>query len=285
MKGHKGVSVISPTICVTPKDSAISVQKQHNGFELSSQMDFGLVSSDSLLNPSQRNSFVNPKNSIAFLDFIDQEQSEQHPVHHFIDGWTKEQSSGASASWQDQLNSNGTQLSMSIPMTASDFSSSSSSPRQEKLTLSPLRVSRDFDRIQMGLGMTSSYGDPMQKTANWVPVSWGNSLGGPLGEVLNSTAGNAGDGKSVSALNLGTEVLDNSPSFGSSPTGVLQKSTFVSLSNSSSGSSPRGDSKKVHEGIGMCDEVIGSTPASSLCIPSCLIEKDASSVYSTGPEQ
>ncbi|MCD7471045.1 hypothetical protein HAX54_011325 [Datura stramonium] len=259
---HKGVSVISPTIGLKPKDSAITVPKQHDGFGLSSQTDFGIVSSYSLLNPSDRNSFVNPKNPNAFLDFNDQEQSEQHPVHHFIDGWTKEQSSRPSASWPDELKSDWTQLSMSIPMAASDFSSSSSSPRQEKLTLSPLRLSRDFDPIQMGLGVTNSYGEPMQKTANWVPVSWGNSLGGPLGEVLNSTAGNAGDGKSASALNLATEVWDNSPPFGSSPTGVLQKSTFVSLSNSSSGSSPRGESKKVHEGIGMCDEVIGS-----LCIP------------------
>ncbi|KAJ8545967.1 hypothetical protein K7X08_018550 [Anisodus acutangulus] len=261
MQERKVVSVISPTIGLKPKDSAMSVQKQHNGFELSSQTDFGLVSSDSL---------VNPKNPNAFLDFNDQERSEQHPVHHFIDGWTKDQSSRASASWPDELKSDWTQLSMSIPMSASDFSSSSSSPRQETLTLSPLRLSRDFDPIQMGLGVTNSYGEPMQTTANWVPVSWGNSLGGPLGEVLNSTAGNAGDGKSASALNLTTEVWDNSPPFGSSPspTGVLQKSTFVSLSNSSSGSSPRGDSKKVHEGIGMCDEVFGSTLASSLCMPS-----------------
>ncbi|XP_015063897.1 growth-regulating factor 1-like isoform X2 [Solanum pennellii] len=275
MLGHRGASVISPTICVKPKDSAISVQKQHNGVELSSRTNFGLVSSDSLLNPSQRNSFVNPKNPIAFLNFNDQERSEQHPVHHFIDGWAKEQSSRASTCWPDQLK-DWTQLSMSIPMTASDFASSSSSPRQEKLTLSPLRVSCNVDPIQMGLGMTSSCGEPMQKTASWVPVCWEHSLGGPLGEVLNSTAGNSGDGKSVSALNLGTEVWDNSPSFGSSPTGVLQKTTFVSLSNSSSGSSPRGDSKKVHDGIGMCDEVIGLTVASSVCIPSmevsCLIK-------------
>ncbi|KAM3363365.1 growth-regulating factor 1 [Capsicum galapagoense] len=260
MKDHKGVNMISPTIGLKPKDLAISVQKQHNGFELSSQTDFGLVSSDSLLNPSQRNSFVNPKNANAFLDFNDQEQSEQHPVHHFIDGWNKEQSSRASASWPDQLNSDWTQLSMSIPMAASDFASSSS-PRQEKLTLSPLRLSRDLDPIQMGLGVANSYGEGMQKTANWVPVSWENTLGGPLGEALNNTAGSAGDGKSASAFNLATEVWDNSPPFGSSPTGVLQKSTFVSLSNSSSGGSPRGDSKKVHEGIGMCDEVIGSTLA------------------------
>ncbi|OIT37486.1 PREDICTED: growth-regulating factor 1-like [Nicotiana attenuata] len=268
MQDHKGVSMISPTIGLKPKDSAISIQKQHNGFELSSLSEFGLVSSDSLLNPSQRSSFVNPKSSNAFIDFNDQEQREQHPVHHFIDGWTKEQSSRASASWPDELKSDWTQLSMSIPMAASDFSSSSNSPRQEKLTLSPLRLSRDFDPIQMGLGVTNSHGEPMQKTANWLPVSWENALGGPLGEVLNSTAGNAGDAKNSSALNLATEMWDNSPPFGSSPTGVLQKSTFVSLSNSSSGGSPRSDSKKVHEGAGVCDEVIGSTLASSLCIPS-----------------
>ncbi|MCF6814757.1 hypothetical protein L3H39_11105, partial [Corynebacterium sp. MC-16] len=79
-------------------------------------------------------------------------------------------------------------------------------------------------------------------------------MGGPLGEVLNlsnNNNSNASDqcGKNnnnTSALNLmkdddDDDGWDNSPPpIGSSPTGVLQKTAFGSLSNSSAGSSPRG---------------------------------------------
>lgn len=169
-------------------------QKQSNN-----PFEFGLISSDSLLNPShkQPSSFANPSKAFgSYLDFSNQEK------HHKDDSWPPE-----------ELKSDWTQLSMSIPMAPS-------SPVQDKLALSPLRLSREFDpAIHMGLGVNTEFLEPAKKANNWIPISWGNnnSMGGPLGEVLNSTT--------------------NSPKFGSSPTGVLQKSTFGSLSNTSSGSS------------------------------------------------
>lgn len=105
------------------------------------------------------------------------------------------------SSWPEELKSDWTQLSMSIPV-ASSSSSSPSSTGEDKTTLSPLRLSQESEQETT-----------LKKVNTWIPISWGNSLGGPLGEVLNSTT--------------------NSPTLGSSPTGVLQKSTtFCPLSNS-----------------------------------------------------
>ncbi|XP_078171054.1 growth-regulating factor 6-like [Carex rostrata] len=80
------------------------------------------------------------------------------------------------------------------------------------------------------------------------------SMGGPLGEVLNKNCGthNTSLTKDQSkGLNLLTDTwdLDLSPRHVSSPTGVLQKSSFGSLS-SSAGSSPRPESYKSHEDLG-----------------------------------
>ncbi|EOX91755.1 Growth-regulating factor 1, putative isoform 2 [Theobroma cacao] len=168
------------------------------------------------------------------------------------------------------LNKEDTQLSMSIPMASSEFSSSSSSPAQEKLALSPLRLSREFDPIQMGLGVNSDISDQNHKQANWIPISWGSSMGGPLGEVLTHTTSNVGSCKNSSALSLLSEGWDGSPQLGSSPTGVLQKAPFGSLSNSSSGSSPIAENKKPHGGGSLCDDVLGSTLVSSASIPSVI---------------
>lgn len=176
-----------------PKDPH---QKQSNN-----PFEFGIISSDSLLNPSHKQaSYGNSSKGFgSYLDFSN--QAKHSGNHHNVD------------SWPEELKSDWTQLSMSIPMAPS-------SPVQDKLALTPLRLSREFDpAIHMGLGVNTEFLEPGKKANNWIPISWGNnnSMGGPLGEVLNSTT--------------------NSPKFGSSPTGVLQKSTFGSLSNSSSGSS------------------------------------------------
>jgi hypothetical protein len=48
----------------------------------------------------------------------------------------------------------------------------------------------------------------------------------------------------------------------------LQKSTFCSLSNSSSGSSPRAESKKNNDTASLYEDVGGSIIASSSPIPS-----------------
>ncbi|KAL0726163.1 hypothetical protein Bca4012_022256 [Brassica carinata] len=155
-----------------------------------SPLGFGHVTSHPLLTSS-------------YLDFSSN-QDNKPSVHH------------SHNSWPEELKSDWTQLSMSIPVASS--SSSPSSTAQDKTTLSPLRLSREFD---LPIQSQQETLESVRKVNTWIPISWGNSLGGPLGEVLNSTT--------------------SSPTLGSSPTGVLYKSTFCSLSNSSSVSSPIAD--------------------------------------------
>lgn len=233
--------------------------KQQIPYEEKSINEFGVVSSDSLLNPSHHSSAQ---------DITSQETESQHSLRQFMDDWPKSQSNRSAISWPEvDVQSDRTQLSISIPMAASDFMSSTSSPNNEKVTLSPLRLSREFDPIHMGLGVGSVVinNEPNQRQANWIPITWETSMGGPLGEVLHSTNNsNTADCKNSSALNLMTEGWDNSPRFVSSPTGVLQKTTFVSLSNSSAGSSPRAENKKTHEGASLCNNDRSMTLRSSL---------------------
>ncbi|KAJ0252374.1 Growth-regulating factor 2 [Hirschfeldia incana] len=122
-------------------------------------------------------------------------------------------------SWPEELKSDWTQLSMSIPVASS---SSPSSTAQDKTTFSPLRLSCEFD---LPIQSQQERLESVRKVNTWIPISWGNSLGGPLGEVLNNST-------------------TSSPTLGSSPTGVLQKSTYCSLSNSSSVSSPVADNNR-----------------------------------------
>ncbi|KAJ6391291.1 hypothetical protein OIU77_025307 [Salix suchowensis] len=126
--------------------------------------------------------------------------------------------------------------------------------------------------LGVGVGVGSIANEPNQRQANWIPISWETSMGGPLGEVLHNTNNNAtAECKNASSLNLMTERWDNSPWAGSSPTGVLQKSAFASLSNcwlisdrglqksafsslsnSSAGSSPRAENK-INEVGNLCN--------------------------------
>jgi hypothetical protein len=266
MQDPRGLSMMSSTISLKSNESTFTISKPEIPLEELSQSLFGLVSTDSLHNPSLRAAGINSKNYCSFLDFNDQETQDQNPLRQFIDDWPKDQSNRSVISWPEELRSDWTQLSMSIPM-ASDFSSSSSSPTEDKLSVSPLRLSRAFEPIQMNLGMSTEFSEPTQNQTNWIPISWGTSMGGPLGEVLTSTTNPVKACKNSSALNLLIEGWDGSPQLGSSPTGVLQKAPFSSLSNSSSGSSPGAENKKGREGASLFDDVLGSTLASS-SIPS-----------------
>ncbi|MBA0868830.1 hypothetical protein Goshw_019339 [Gossypium schwendimanii] len=205
-------------------------------YEENLRNEFGVVFSDSLLNPSHNDSsLINCRTFGSSQDLICQATESQHSLREFMDDWPKIQSDRSTISWPEvDVKSDMTQLSISIPMAASDFMSSTSSPSNEKLSSSPLRLSREFDTMHMGLGVGSVINEPNHKQANWIPISWENSMGGPLGEVLHST--------NSSALNLITyNDWNNSPGqrLASSPTGVLTKTTFGSVSNSSAGSSPR----------------------------------------------
>ncbi|GAV69051.1 WRC domain-containing protein/QLQ domain-containing protein [Cephalotus follicularis] len=261
----RGVSMMSSTICTKSNESTFTVSKQEMPFEESSQSEFGFVSLDSLVNPSQRSAFMNSRTyGGSFVDFNDQDTQDQHPLRQFMDDLPKDQSNRSVITWPEELKSDWTRLSMSIP---SDFSSSSSSPTQEKLALSPLRLSREFDPNQMDLGVNNELSEPNQKQTNWIPISCGTSVGGPLGEVLTNSTMSVGGCKNLSSLNLLTEGWDGSPQLGSSPTGVLHKAPFGSLSNSSSGSSPRAGRKKTNDGASHCDDVFGSNLIRSSSIP------------------
>ncbi|GAB4846854.1 hypothetical protein Ancab_025863 [Ancistrocladus abbreviatus] len=266
LRESQGLSVMPPTINLKSKDSQFSIPRQDVSFDQSSQSEFGFVSFDSLLNPSQKNSYLNCKNYNLFLDFNGQQTQYDHTLRQFNDDWPKDQSNRSTIAWGEELKSDWTQLSMSIPI-SSDFSSSSSSPNQEKIALSPLRLFRELDPTLTGLGAGGVLNESSTKQTNGLPISWGNSMGGPLAEVLNNTGSSVATYKSASALSLASERGDGSPQLGSSPTGVLQKSTFVSLSNSSSGCSPTAENKKTQEGAGLCDDLLGSAHATLSTIP------------------
>ncbi|XP_023002595.1 growth-regulating factor 1-like [Cucurbita maxima] len=243
------------------KQLPFAIQKP-NPFEESPRAEFTSVSSNFLLNPSQKTSSLMTYRAFNPSEGLTTSQPAAETQHSL--NWPKNQSDSSSVSWSNwnpDLQSDRTQLSISIPMATSDFRSSTSSPVHEKVTLSPLRSSQEFDPIQMGLGVGNVM-DEANKQANWIPISWESSMGGPLGEVLHSTNNNSGELKNSSILNLMTEGWDNSSSLGSSPTGVLQKTAFGSFSNSSTGSSPRTDNNnKTHEGGGgsQCSDRLGST--------------------------
>ncbi|KAL3618906.1 hypothetical protein CASFOL_037134 [Castilleja foliolosa] len=211
-QGFEGLSLLSPTIGLKPKDlPPFSVEKQHKtAFQessSSSHSEFGIVPSDSLLNPSERiiPLYMNTNISDSFLQFNPKETiNHQHSVHHFIDDWPKESESD----W--------TQLSMSIPTTTTQ-----DSPVQTKSISSLRLLPHELDPFHMSLGVSRNFiNETTQKQPSWLPVTRGNPVGGPLGEALSSQ-------------------------LGSSPTAILQKSTFVSFSNSSSVSSPTsGDNRK-----------------------------------------
>ncbi|XP_022773921.1 growth-regulating factor 1-like [Durio zibethinus] len=263
----QGLSMMSSATNLKSSDSKFTITKQGIPFVESSQSDCGPVASDSLFNPLHRSSFMNYKEYGPFLDFTDQGTQDQNPLRQFIDGWPKDQSCRSVITWPEELKSDWTQLSMSIPMGSSEFSSSSSSPAQEKLAFSPLRLSRELGPIQMNLGVNGDVNDQHQKQANWIPISWGSSMGGPLGEVLTNITSNVRGCKNTSPLGLLSDGWGGSPQLRSSPTGVLQKAPFVSLSNSSSGSSPIAENKKPYDGASLCDDVLGSALISSASIP------------------
>ncbi|CAI8606203.1 unnamed protein product [Vicia faba] len=295
MQDGSALPMLPPTLELKPKDdNSFMIQKQHISYDESSRNnEFGFVTSDSLLNPSQK-----PTTLLGTRTFGSSSQNptnrdvgSQHSLRHFIDDFPKTHSDNhnhhnrsGGFSWPElDMQSDRTQLSISTPLTASDFMSFPSSATNEKLTLSPLRLSREIDPIQMGLGVGNSTlnnnessnpstNHPTTRQANWIPITWESSMGGPLGEVLHlsNIACNASDdhysngnvnNNNSSALNLMTDGWDNhnSPPMGSSPTGVLQKTAFGSLSNSSAGSSPRAENNKTQEGASLCNDHLGST--------------------------
>ncbi|KAL1190409.1 Growth-regulating factor 2 [Cardamine amara subsp. amara] len=193
VRNPQGASIYPSTF----KESHLKHKNNNNN---NNPFEFGHISCDSLLNTNCDKTYGS-----SYLDFSSNQDKQTGNQNH--------------TPWPEELKPDWTQLSMSIPIASSSSSPSTTTHNnnaQDKITLSPLRLSRECDLSSIQTEETRL--EPVKKVNTWIPISWGNSLGGPLGEVLNSTT--------------------NSPTLGSSPTGVLQKSTFCSLSNNSSVSSP-----------------------------------------------
>ncbi|KAG5251169.1 growth-regulating factor [Salix suchowensis] len=250
-----GLSMLPSSIDLQSKETPFFISKQLKSYGESLRNEFARVTSDSLDHSQESSSLMSCRNFGLSHNLTDQESVSYH-------------SDRSAVSWPEpDMQYERTQLSISTPMAPADFMPSTSSPNNEKTTLPPLRLSREFDPIQMGLrvGVGSIANEPNQRQANWIPISWETSMGGPLGEVLHTTNNNAtAECKNASSLNLMTERWDNSPRAGSSPTGVLQKAAFASLSNSSARSSPRAENKI--NGGNLCND-LGSTIVHSSSLP------------------
>jgi hypothetical protein len=232
--------------------SLFPFSKQNNPFEVtSSRPEFGLVSSDSLM--SSPHSSLENVNLLSSQSLNENQSSAS--LQHFVD-WPRTPAQGG-LSWADaeDMQAPRSQLSISAPMASSELSSASTSPIHEKLMLSPLKLSREYSPI--GLSITASRDEVSQLEANWATMFRDSSMGGPLGEVLTKN-GNAEAKNCLSApLNLLTDFWDSSPGMESSPVGVLQKTTFGSVS-SSTGSSPRMENHGAYDGISNLRDDLGS---------------------------
>ncbi|XP_075511876.1 growth-regulating factor 6-like [Primulina tabacum] len=213
--------------CVPEKDNTKGVNRhatilsmatsgtslKENQYDKSSpRSEFGLVSSDSLLNPLDRSSsIVSCGNHSTSDDINDQENKSKTPLQQFINNWPKSHSEQRSTfSWPDHLDlqPDGTQLSISIPVATSNFMSP---------TLSSTKSELQANRMGLGFGKISPT-EENRIQANTIPITW---EGGPLGEALSTTNNSSLGFINAKALNL-IEIQDNSP-----------RSAFGSLSNSS----------------------------------------------------
>ncbi|RLN39933.1 growth-regulating factor 6-like [Panicum miliaceum] len=251
MQDSDNLSMLTSMSTINP-GNLFPFSKQNNPFEVtSSKPEFGLVSSDSLM--SSPHSSLENVNLLSSQSLNENQSSAS--LQHFVD-WPRTPAQG-SLSWADaeDMQAQRSQLSISAPMASSELSSASTSPIHEKLMLSPLKLSREYSPI--GLSIAASRDEVSQLEANWATMFRDSSMGGPLGEVLTKN-GNAKAKNFLSApLNLLTDCWDSSPGMESSPVGVLQKTTFGSVS-SSTGSSPRMENHGAYDGISNLRDDLGS---------------------------
>ncbi|GAB4852404.1 hypothetical protein Ancab_016596 [Ancistrocladus abbreviatus] len=261
MQDNTQLSFLSSNLNLNSAENSSSVAKQRMPDEESAPSKFGVPSSNPLINTSLKGSSL-CRNYASSQDLNDR---VQHSLRPFMDAWPIMQADQSGILWPElPAQSERTELSISIPMAPLDFMSSTSSPTNEKVMVSPPRFSQERNPIKMDLGMGTVLNVSNHRQAIWNPMSWENSLGGPLGEVLHSTSSCSRDSKKASALNLLSKGWEGSLQLSSSsPTHVLQATTFGSLSNCSTGSSPRVENIKKFEAVSLCDNLIGSSVLSS----------------------
>ncbi|CAL4944163.1 unnamed protein product [Urochloa decumbens] len=251
MQDSDNLSMVTSTNTRNP-GSLFPFSKQNNPFEVtSSRPEYGLVSSDSLM--SSPHSSLENVNLLSSQSLNENQSSSS--LQHFVD-WPRTPAQGG-LSWTDteDMQAQRSQLSISAPMASSELSSASTSPIHEKLMLSPLKLSREYSPI--GLSIAASRDEVSQLEANWATMFRESSMGGPLGEVLTKN-GNAEAKNCLSGpLNLLTDCWDSSPGMEPSPVGVLQKTSFGSVS-SSTGSSPRMENHGAYDSISNLRDDLGS---------------------------
>ncbi|XP_042473459.1 growth-regulating factor 6-like [Zingiber officinale] len=256
-------------VCQRPQSNFYPISKPHTPFEgTSSSAELGAFANDSVLNSS----WSSLSDSVSLIPSPKLNHHDQsNPLRHFFDDCPKVQSNYLTATWPgvEETQSDRTQLSISNPISCSDFSSTTSS-NHDILALSPLKLSREYgyDHVHMGLGM-GVLTNACQRQMNWRPLSWEASISGPLGEVLNSTSSTPKDQSknSFTSLNLLADDWDSRSRMEFSPTGVLQKTSLASLC-SSTGSSPRAENRMLHEGTSShCNDLNDSTLVDAPTIP------------------
>ncbi|XP_073126567.1 growth-regulating factor 7-like isoform X2 [Henckelia pumila] len=190
-------------------------------------------------------------------DVNNDKDDPQHSLRQFMDEWPKNKLSEqrSAVPWlEPDPQPDRTQLSISIPVDTSTFLPRSS-PTTNKLETSLLTLSREHQAVEGSSGVGLMPGEKHQRETNWIPISWEPSIAGPLGEVLHNTNNISIECKNNKALNL-MEGWDNSSHLASSPTGVLQRGAFGSLSNSSAGSSPQAETNKSLDVVSLRDGLI-----------------------------
>lgn len=244
------------------------IAKQEDKCEGSSLAEFGLMSSDSSLNPLRHN-YVEFGNVHSPLYLNDQEfkDSELLLLHHFINEWQENKSDQLGIIWPEaEVQCERTQRSISVPVSSSDFSSSKMSLTEE-LSLSSFQSSTQLAPFHTGPGLLD---ESMQKEENSDGTSEA-SMREPPEQTLNIKIANDDpkDTKnSPSAINFMTEEGgDANPQLGSSPTDILLKTTFKSSSNSSAGSSPRAENNNIIGHTGSFDDLLESILAYYHSIP------------------
>lgn len=163
---------------------------KQNPYQESFTMDFGLLSSDSLLNPFQKaTSVIKGKSDRSSTELDKDKYRSEHFLGQFMGDWPKCESEPLANLWPEtDSQSDRTRLSISLPAVAADFMSSTSTLTNEKLACSPIKLSRNLSSAHIGSEMNAVMKHTIQRQANWE-----TSAGGPLGEVLHSSNNSAND--------------------------------------------------------------------------------------------
>ena len=110
MQDTPGLSILSSSIDHKPKENSFMIQKQQIPYEESTRTEFGLVTSDALLNPSNKSSSLM---NCSSKELSDRRTESQQSLRHFIDDWPKIQSDRSAVSWPElDMQSDRTQLSI-----------------------------------------------------------------------------------------------------------------------------------------------------------------------------